>query len=139
MTICCKKGNTVEGQSIGRNLGNKYYTTKSGIIRQQSFVKYQKGGQNLVDSSGFQYRINKMETAKNKAYWKCISFNATKCPVSLLTVPSTNTLVKMSGEHNHSNMNIKRRVKEVINEAISSAAILPTVAPWTVLGSIAVN
>ena len=93
----------------------------------------------MVDSSGYQYHINKMEAAKNKAYWKCISFNATKCPVSLLTVPSTNTLVKMSGEHNQSNMNIKRRVKDVINKAISSAAILPTVAPRTVLGSIAVN
>jgi len=85
-----------------------------------SFVKNQKGGQNLVDTSGYQYRINKMEAAKDKAYWKCISFNATKCPASLLTVPSTNTLVKMSGEHNHSNKNIEQRVKNVINEAISS-------------------
>ena len=78
-------------------------------------------------------------TYTTKSTSSCISFNATKCPVSLLTVPSTNTLVKMSGEHNHSNMNIERMVKDVINEAISSAAILPTVAPRTVLGSIAVN
>ena len=30
-----------------------------------SFVKNQKGGQNLVDTSGYQYRINKMEAAKD--------------------------------------------------------------------------
>ena len=92
-------------------------------------MKNQKGDQNLVDTSGYQYRINKMEAAKDKAYWKCISFNATKCTASLLTVPSTNTLVKMSGEHNHSNKNIERRVKNVINEAISSDSTVTINAP----------
>jgi hypothetical protein len=54
-------------------------------------------------------------------------------------VTSSKVIVKQTGEHSHSNRLVERKVKEVEQENIAAAALLPTVAPRSILGAIAVN
>ncbi len=52
---------------------------------------------------------------------------------------SSKVMVKQTDKHTHSNRLVGRKVKEVEQENIAAAALLPTVAPRSVLGAIAVN
>ena len=104
-----------------------------------SFVKNRKGGSNLLDQAGYEYRLRRAIPAKDRTYWHCVANRLKSCPATAITVTSNNTLVKQEGEHTHSNDNIERKVKTVVKTAVESAAMLPTVTPRTILGSIAVN
>jgi hypothetical protein len=104
-----------------------------------SFFKNRKGCLNLQVSSGYLYSAKKALPDKDKSYCVCVSKERDACPATAITVTSSKVMVKQTGEHTHSNRLVERKVKEVEQENIAAAALLPTVAPRSVLGAIAVN
>jgi hypothetical protein len=104
-----------------------------------SFVKNRKGGLNLQDLSGYLYRAKKVLPVKDRTYWICVSKERDACPATVITVTSSKVMVKQTGEHSHSNRLVERKVKEVEQKNIAAAALLPTMAPRSILGAIAVN
>jgi hypothetical protein len=104
-----------------------------------NFVKNQKGGFNLQDSKGFLYRINRSCPAKDRTYWACVNRVRDSCTARVITVTSTKEIIQEADDHTHSNRLLERKVREVENDKIRAAALMPTVEPRSVLGEIAVN
>jgi hypothetical protein len=103
------------------------------------FVKNQKGGSNLEDANGFLYRVSKVNAATDKTYWNCVARQRDSCRATAITVTSSQEIYKLMGDHNHGNRRVERLVKEVEKENITAAALLPTVAPRSILGAISVS
>jgi len=109
------------------------------MAAQLTFVRNRKGGENLVDPNGYEYRIRRVVEKTNRSYWFCTSKVKDSCPATAITVTTDRTLVRMENEHTHSNRLLEKRVKDVVATNIASVANQPTVAPRTILGSIALD
>ena len=59
-----------------------------------SFVKNRKGGSNLLDQAGYEYRLRRAIPAKDRTYWHCVANRLKRCPTTAITVTSNITLVK---------------------------------------------
>jgi hypothetical protein len=123
---------SVPSPSRSRNILPQY------VIIMIRFVTNQKGGSNLQDPNGYLYRVSKVTAATDRTYWKCVAKKRDSCLATAITITSTKVIYKQNGEHNHSNRLVERQVKMVEKENIAAAALLPTVAPRSILGAISV-
>jgi hypothetical protein len=107
----------------------------SGIV---PYVLNRGGGNNLQDESSYTYKKSKSISLTDKSYWICM-WKKYSCPVTLMTTDSAMKIHKMSGDHNHSNLLLENNIHDVEDEKIKVAAIVPSIAPRTILGEISVN
>ena len=95
-----------------------------------------KGAKILIDSNKYQYR--KRKTVAQKSYWSCREAKSKLCMAKALTEIRNGQefILKETGEHNHSNDLLKKRVQVLENKFVDNAAINPTIATRTILGNI---
>lgn len=99
-----------------------------------SYIPAKQGGQTLVDKNQFTYSVMKRRDTLVSYY--CRGRKTLGCPVIAKVDPRSSMIIDISGAHIHDSDLQKTRVKQQENTAILAAALNPSVAPRTVLGSI---
>ncbi len=102
-----------------------------------SYVLNRSGGNNLQDEAGYIYKQTRCQ--KNHSYWICMWRKQFSFPVTVISSDITMKLLKMTGEHTHSNQLLERKVHEMEEDKVKVAAVVSTVSPRTIMGEIAVN
>ena len=95
------------------------------------FVSFNKNKPILVDGQGCEYK-KKRDAGVNK-YWVCRKSGCSAKAVTIHPENSNPTIKKVTGMHDHSPEKLKKRVKEMENEAMCNAARNPTLSCRTVL------
>jgi hypothetical protein len=103
------------------------------------YILNRKGSNSLQDDSGYVYKKTKSVPSTDKTYWQCVWKRKYSCPVTLVTTDSTMKVFKLSGNHNHSNQLLEKSVRDVEEKKIKMAALVPSIAPRTILGEISMN
>ena len=84
----------------------------------------------LLDPYGNRMLL-KVTDSKHKFFW-CSKTKKLLCPVRLTLDIDTDTIVRMSGEHNHDSELVEESVKAKVATAIDIAVNNPTLNPRTV-------
>ena len=102
------------------------------------FVKSNKKGPFLVDTEEFEYRIKSNTPETATTYWICRKKDAYNCKARAKTqiIEEQEYLKEVTGNHNHSNNILKKRVKAIQAQEVENAARNPTIACRTVLGNL---
>ena len=108
-----------------------------GLVKAK-FAYTQKNKAVLVDTKNFEYL--KRNSISGSDYWRCRNYKTNNCTASAVTtLPDENKDVyikKVSGEHNHGNHLINKRVANIEKEAIENAARNPTIPTRNILCSL---
>ncbi len=102
-----------------------------------SYVLNRSGGNNLQNEAGYIYKRTRCQ--KDCSYWICMWRKRFSCPVTVVSADITMKLLKMTGEHTHSNQLLERKVHEIEEDKVKVAAVVSTASPCTIMGKIAVN
>jgi hypothetical protein len=70
--------------------------------QQGTFIKNQKGGDNLRDESNFTYRKHRSNKEKTKSWYKCVKIDTLRCPAVAVWNHTTSLIDEVQKEHNHS-------------------------------------
>ena len=102
-----------------------------GLPAPARWVPGKKSGTNvLLDPYGNRMLL-KVTDSKHKFFW-CSKTKKLLCPVRLTLDIDTDTIVRMSGEHNHDSKLVEESVKAKVATAIDIAVNNPTLNPRTV-------
>ncbi len=99
-----------------------------------SFIPARRGGFHLKDKTGFLYYKTRLQKAKDRCYWSCLSKKDSGCTAAAITQLSTKTLIRLCGNHNHGIKLLENMTRLVEAQKIEEAARMPTVLLRTVLG-----
>ena len=104
----------------------------------RTFVPAKQGGQKLKDSDGYLYNRLSRLPLKMRSNWYCSDKRILHCTATAVTNDETNCIIKKT-EHNHLVLLLEIQAKNVEKQLVDLAAIMPTVAPRTVVGAVAVH
>ena len=95
------------------------------------FVPARKGGRHLRDQQGMSYSLSKRR--EKKSYYFCVEKKILSCPATAVVDNSTEMIIKISGDHVHDSNILQKKVRNLEEQAIKSAAEHHN-APRCVLG-----
>ena len=99
-----------------------------------NYVQAKQNGQHLIDSGSQEYKL--VRKRGSKAYYRCTEKKRSLCKAT--AVVEGEFIIKKIGEHNHDSSLLKKRVREMENEAIKAASTSHT-SPRSVLCDLTSN
>ena len=87
-----------------------------------------------MDSNQFEYRVTKKRP--NKTYYQCIQRKNNSCPAGAVVNNENDKIISFLGEHTHDSDLLKKRVREIENQAVKEISGNIAISPRTVLGNI---
>jgi hypothetical protein len=96
----CRACKIADSHQFGSNTLSVAVSLCEMSPQQGTFIKNQKGGENLWDESNFTYRMHRSNKEKTKSWYKCVKIDTLHCPAVAVWNDTTSLIDEVLSEHN---------------------------------------